>query len=326
VDDRALEADLRARPLFDPEAGVTIAVATGGGPGYWAGAPGALVADGVVVLAYRLRAPAPRRGHTVVVATSPDGVRFEPVWQMSRDDLGALSIERCAVVRAERKWRVLVSFVDERDGKWRIEAIEGATIERLDPRSRRPVLAPDEIRVAAVKDPWIRRVGSAWYLFASFGPLPTDAGAELHATGDALSTGRTGSLTGLAASRDGETWEWRGAVLGPTGGRWDGYTARLSTAIRIGDGWLGLYDGSTLEGNYEERCGIAFSDDLIEWRKTGANGPLIGTASGPGGVRYVDVIEMPHGTMRAYYEWTRPDGSHELRTALARKLLHPSVE
>lgn len=170
-----------------------------------------------------------------------------------------------------------------------------------------------------MKDPWLRHIGETWYLFTSFGLLPGGAWPELHATGDALSTGRTGSLSGLATSRHGISSHWRGAVLEPSPGRWDGYTARLTTALRSADGWIGFYDGSTLEGNYEERCGVAFSDDLVRWRKATPNGPAIGSASGAGGVRYVDIVEMPRGDRRAYYEWTRPDGSHELRTAAVRR-------
>lgn len=320
MDDRALEADLLRAPLFDPEAGITIAAPGGRGPGEWAGAPGAAVADGVVHVSYRLRAPPPHRGHTVVIARSHDGIRFERVWQMSRDAVAALSIERCAIVRTDGAWRLFVSFVANEDRRWRIEAIDADTIEHLDPRSRRPVLLADEIGVAAVKDPWIRRPGGVWHLFASFGPLPSGAGSELHAAGDALSTGRTASMTGLATSTDGSRWEWRGAVLAPSAGRWDDHTTRLTTAMPAGDGWLGFYDGSRVEENYEERCGIAFSDDLVRWRKATVNGPVIGTASGAGGVRYLDVCEMPDGTSRAYYEWTRPDGSHELRTASVRSL------
>ena len=319
MNDRALEADLLREPLFEAEAGATIASPVARGAGHWAGAPGAVSADGAVFLCYRLRAPAPDRGHTLVVARSEDGSRFEPVWQASRDDLGALSIERCAIARIDGTWRLLVSHVASEDRRWRIEAIEARTIEQLDPRARRPVLLPHEIGVAAVKDPWLRRHDGRWHMFVSFGAVPSDA-SGLHASGDALSTGRILSMTGLATSADGARWEWRGAVVEPSAGRWDDHTSRLSTALRLRDGWLGLYDGSRLEENYEERCGLAFSDDLIRWRKASVDGPVIGTATGPGGVRYVDVCEMPDGTRRAYYEYTRSDGSHELRTAVVRDL------
>ena len=41
------------------------------------------------------------------------------------------------------------------------------------------------------------------------------------------------------------------------------------------------------------------------------DGPAIGTASGPGGVRYVEITEAGD----VFYEYTRPDGAHELRAA-----------
>ena len=328
MDDRATLADLLREPLFDPERGVTIASPQGSGAGHWAGAPSALVSDGVVYLAYRLRAPAPERGHHLVVARSRifgrpvrDGVRFAAPVVIPKEEFGALSIERCALVRIGRTVQVLVSFVSAEDARWRIGMIDDPFAQELPGRTRaRLVLVPDAIGVAGVKDPWVRRLGDLWLMFVSFGPLPEHAPPDLHATGDALSTGHTRSLTGVATSRDGETWTWLGPVLEPSPGRWDDHTTRLSTAIRVGAGWIGLYDGSTLAGNYEERCGLAFSDDLIRWRRADIDGPVIGTATGPGGVRYVDVCELPDGTRRAYYEYTRPDGSHELRTAVVRDL------
>ena len=318
MDDRATLAALRASPPFDPEAGTVIARPIGSGPGHWAGAPGVAVVGDRVAIAYRLRAPAPERGHTLAIATSDDGVRFSPVASISKRDLGALSIERCALIPHAPGLRLLISFVSRSDRRWRIEemAIADPTFHRrFDVSARRVVLTADDVRGVAVKDPWVRRIGDAWYLFVSFAPPPVGGTAGLHAAGDALSSGRTGSFTGLAMSADGEHWTWRGAVLGPDAARWDGYTARLTTAVRTHDGWIGFYDGGTFEGNYEERCGVAFSDDLVQWRKAEADGPLVGTPSGPGGVRYVDVTTMPDGSLRAYYEYTRADGAHELRTA-----------
>jgi hypothetical protein len=71
--------------------------------------------------------------------------------------------------------------------------------------------------------------------------------------------------------------------------------------------------------NYEERCGLAVSRDLRHWRRLSEDGPLVGSAGGPGTVRYVEAVQTAAWT-RYYYEYTREDGAHELRTSLVR---HP---
>src|SRR5438309_11335204 len=59
-------------------------------PGGWAGGPSALLVDGVWWLAYRLRRPVGEgRGYANVVARSTDGVTFEQVVRIDRDDFGA---------------------------------------------------------------------------------------------------------------------------------------------------------------------------------------------------------------------------------------------
>jgi hypothetical protein len=173
------------------------------------------------------------------------------------------------------------------------------------------VLDPEELGVAAVKDPWLRRDRGRWLMFVSYGALPEAPDPGLHATGDALSTGRTLSVSGVATSVDGKRWTWEGPTLWPSPSGWDSYTSRLSTVVRDGDGWLGLYDGSaSVAENYEERCGLARSTDLRQWERVSLDGPAIGTRVGPGGVRYVEITEAGE----VFYEYTRPDGAHELRS------------
>lgn len=41
----------------------------------------------------------------------------------------------------------------------------------------------------------------------------------------------------------------------------------------------------------------------------------VGTSHGPGGVRYVEAVEMPDGTTRFFFEHTKADGSRDLRAA-----------
>lgn len=285
------------------------------GPGCWAGAPGAVGHGRDSYLVYRMRRPQPGRGYELRIAASRDGLRFDTVWSAGKDRFGAESIERCALVRVGDSWRLYVSFVRRDDRRWRIGLVEARAVDAFEPADMVVVLDPEGLGLAAVKDPWLRRDGDRWLMFASYGTLPMSGGSGLHATGDALSTGRTLSASGLATSVDGRRWTWEGPVLLPSESGWDAFTARLSTAVRDGDGWLGLYDGSaSLAENYEERCGLARSHDLRRWERVSVARPAIGTARGPGGVRYVEITEAGD----VFYEYTRPDGAHELRVTHTR--------
>ena len=281
----------------------------GPGIGHWAGAPGAFSDGDIVYLVYRLRRPRPRRGGDLRIARG-DGERFQTIWRATREDFGSQSIERCAILRDGRRWRLYVSYVDGVDQRWRIDVIEAGSPDSLDPAARRLALGPDMARAAAVKDPWIRRVGDRWWMFVSYGERPVGE-RLLHGSGDALSTGAVKSETGLATSADGLRWKWEGKVFAGARKGWDKSTARLTTAFRTGDGWLGLYDGaSDISENYEERCGLARSEDLRAWERIGS-GPAVGAAGGPGTVRYVESVVFGERLL-FFFERTRADGAHEL--------------
>jgi hypothetical protein len=70
------------------------------------------------------------------------------------------------------------------------------------------------------------------------------------------------------------------------------------------------YDGrATKEENFSERTGIA--------KSTGEPGHLKAFGEAPASdARYLDVLPLPDGGYRLYYEAPLPDGSHELRTEL----------
>jgi hypothetical protein len=71
----------------------------------------------------------------------------------------------------------------------------------------------------------------------------------------------------------------------------------------------------TAEENWEERTGLARGD--VDGRFTAEpGGPLLRSPHPPHGLRYVDVVAVPGGGARWFYEATRPDGAHELRTVL----------
>lgn len=304
--------------LFEPTQGALVAAPPAPGTGHWAGAAGAVWSDGRFVLVYRLRWPRPVRGGELRIASSPDGERFETIWSARREDFGALSVERCAIVRVgDDLWRLYVSYVDRSDGRWCIDVLEAPRPDAFDPTRRSKALWPSDAGVEAVKDPWLRRVGDEWWMFVSCASPSARMTPEMHATGDALSTGYAKSVTGLATSADGLSWRWRGIAFDASSTGWDRFTTRLTTAVRIDSRWIGLYDGSaSLDEDYEERCGVAMSADLLRWRRLSVRGPAIGAARpGEGSVRYVEAVEA-QAWIRYYFEYTRPDGSHELRTVL----------
>jgi hypothetical protein len=81
----------------------------GTGPGYWAGAPSAaLGGGGLLYLAYRLRRPVGEgRGYAVEVGRSADGERFETIARFGKEQFGAESLERPALVRTpDGAWRL----------------------------------------------------------------------------------------------------------------------------------------------------------------------------------------------------------------------------
>ena len=103
----------------------------GKGKGFWAGAPGAALdpATGEWYVCCRLRRPRdhPDGDRGAAFYIMKDGVE---VWRVKKQELGAASIERGALLfDADGQWKLYLSFVTESDKLWR-----GA--ERRDERTR----------------------------------------------------------------------------------------------------------------------------------------------------------------------------------------------
>ncbi|MEV1289846.1 hypothetical protein [Micromonospora sp. NPDC049679] len=281
-----------------PGAGrVAVAVpAPGAGPESWAGAPSAtLDADGNVVVAYRVRVTADGIARTVV-ARSSDGERLRTVATLDRARFGAFSLQRPALVRTGTgRWRLYVCCAsgDWPESKhWWIEALEADDPAGLaDTESR--VVFPGDARTA-VKDPVIRRFDGRWHAWICCHPLD-ERGAEDRMT------------TAYATSDDGLDWQWHGPALVGRPGRWDARGARVTAVLPDG---RASYDGrASAAENFAERTGLA--------RRVGPRGQLVATADVPAAaVRYLDVLALPRGGYRLYYEAPLADGSHELRTEL----------
>ena len=94
---------------------------------------------GDVYVVYRLRRPHPGRGYEVRIVATHDGIHYETVWVASKDEFVAESIERCALVRAGRTWRLYASYVWREDRRWRIGLLEAPSVDAFDSATLTPV-------------------------------------------------------------------------------------------------------------------------------------------------------------------------------------------
>jgi len=263
--------------------------APGQGFGQWVGAPSAALTDEGIAVAYRLRR-SQQRGAAVVVASSADGVSVRTVATLDKGRFGAESLERPALVRRpDGGWRLYVCSATPNSKHWWIDALDADDLAGLETAEPRTVFPGDER--TGVKDPVVRVIDGRWHAWICCHPLDV-VDAE-----DRMSTAH-------ATSDDGLTWTWHGTVLTGREGEWDARGARVTAVLPDG---RAAYDGrATAEENFDERTGIAHEKD----------GKLESAGEPVAAVRYLDVLPLPQGGYRLYYEAPLPDGSHELRTEL----------
>jgi hypothetical protein len=290
-----------ALPRPTPGNAVVVVDAPGEGPGFWAGGPSAVRADdGTVWLAYRLRRPTGAgRGYANVVARSDDGVAFETVAVLEREEFDCDSLERPALVaRPGGGWRLFVSCATPGSDHWRVDALDAEHPSGFSAASATTVLPGDAS--TAVKDPVVKVIDRAWHIWLCCHPL------DLPEATDRMSTH-------YGTSADGLGWDMHGVALAGTPGRWDGRGARVAVVVVADGRWTAYYDGrATKAQNAEERTGLATGD-----RPGGlvAEGEAVGAwPDGDGSLRYVAAVPLPDGGLQLYYETSRRDGAHDLRT------------
>lgn len=302
-------------PRFDPEKGSTIFEPEAKGYGYWVGGHDVVFDpdDGKFYLFCRIRKPLGKgRGGLCRICESTDGVSFKPIWEATKEQLNAVSIEVASLIRdpASGRWRLYISFQPP-GGGWRVDLIEGDRIEKLDPWHHRTVMQAADYGLTNIKDPKVYNIGGLYHAFCCvparerFVELPD--GSRRPVGGDA---------TALLTSEDGIYWRDFRYVLEPgqgAGGEWGHYRARINSVIWLEPMWVGFFDGGEgAHDNYEEWCGVAISSDLLNWRRVSRNGPWV--RSPHGCIRYMVALRVDQ-SVYYYYEYTRPDASHELRVS-----------
>ena len=230
-------------------------------------------------------------------------MRFEPVVALGKDAFGAESLERPALVHTpEGRWRLYVSCATPGTKHWRVDLLEADTVEGL--ATRRPGTVLPGSDTAAVKDPVLRHDGQQWHLWASVHPLrrpgrdrPDDHRArhqprrrQLDLAGHRAGRHRRAAGTPAASGSPPSCWTATAPGRCTTAGPRRRRTGRSGPAWPCSDG----------DGGFT----------------AAADGPLLQSPHPPAGLRYADVVAVPGGGARWFYEATRADGAHELRTVL----------
>jgi len=317
--------DVTARPpdgrppaevlAFDPASATVVREPPGTGYGFWAG--GHKVSwdadSATFVLFYRLRSPVEQgRGGVARVAVGTDGVHFDDVWEVTKAQLVANSIEVGHCVRHDAgEWRLYLSyeFAGGPIPFWRVDVLRGDSPGSLDTQGRRTVLMPYDYGLRTLKDPWAVRTPEGGYRVYAV----SEAHARPQVDG-AVTRARPLDATVLAESDDGLVFPTVRRVYEPPGdGSWHGNRGRVNCLFRYGEGWAGTFDGGrTNYDNFEEWCGLVHSPDGLRIEREETDGPWV--RSPHGCVRYVWGLRVRQRLLW-YFEHTREDGSHDLRVA-----------
>lgn len=295
---------------FDPAEGQTIVEPTGRGYGYWAGGSKATFdpQSGKFYLFYRQRTPLERgRGGRCAVAESDDGVHFHDIWSATKEDFCANSIEvGCPVKDTSGEWRLYVSYEYAQGNYWRVDVLRGESLAHLEVQGRRTVMLPFDYGLSFIKDPVIYlREGSYWAYLAVSPPQ------RYRAEDDDSRVLIGHDATMLLISEDGLRFPRGRYVFKPDGQGWDGVRARINSIVPVEGGYAAFYDGGAgAYDNYEEMCGLAFSRDMVHFERLTRDKPWV--LSPYGCIRYVYALPV-EDKLYIYYEYTRPDLSHELR-------------
>jgi hypothetical protein len=172
-------------------------------------------------------------------------------------------------------------------------------------------MQPEEYGLDYVKDPKVYIVGGLYVVFVAVPPqkewVQDDSGWRHPSGGDA---------TGMMTSSDGRYFRNFKYIFEPGSGApgdWGLFRARINSVIYLPPVYIGFFDGgTTMYDCYEEWCGIAYSHNLEQWTRISTNGPWVKSTYGC--IRYMDAL-IVDDAIWYYYEYTRKDGSHELRVS-----------
>ena len=275
-------------------------------PEWWAGAPSVARADdGTFYLAARMRegnSPRGRRGYEVRLLRSRDGVAFEPVLSIPREQIPIQGFERPALVRDPQTGAFKLYLCGPwKGGPWCIMKLDDAA----DPAdfaatTCRPVLCADSAGMAGVqgyKDPFVFHTTGQFHMLV-------------------IGCGRV-ERTYHFVSGDGESWAAVGEGPAFDNGGWHNFYTRPACVVPMGAGYLFVYEGSHStwhDPSYNIATGLAYTLSLERFCDLSPDEPLLKSTT-PGDYhtwRYSHWLRVD-GELWAYAEVARPNNTNEIR-------------
>ncbi len=306
---------------FNPEEGMTIVEPPGNSQGFWSGGCSAIydAHHQKFFLFYRSRKPITEgRGGTCHILESTDGFEFKEIWKADKAEFdNSESIEGASLIKTpEGLYRLYISYINTTNRKWDLAMLEADHPSNFDPSRKKLIYGSDELDSEGIKDPYIALIGGIYYLFIHYAPkelLPPNATHnDLHGTGNIFATDLGIGTSGLAISSNGTEFTFQGEVI-PPGNGWDKKLTRVDTIIYTPPCFTVLYSGrSDISETYEDRTGIAITMDMRNFYKLSEDSPALSSPHSTGALRYADAVTVDD-RLFIYYEYARPDASHELR-------------
>ena len=281
-------------------------------PEYWAGAPTVVRDDnGIFWMACRMRSPEhPRglRGYEIRILKSIDGIHFEKVHSIPRQQVPIPGFERPALLidPVTKKFK-LYACGPWQKGPWSIIKFDDADDPtKFIPSTAKPVIqAPArqydrDVSVHEYKDPFIFYAQGKYHCYV-------------------IGYIRRNERIFHFTSENGENWQPVGDVNQPVMDLhgWHNFFIRPSCVLPLGIGYLFVYEGSSTQWYdpvYNIGTGFGFTFDLHNITDLTIDSP-VAISTTPGDFytfRYAHWMWV-NGEIWVYAEVSRPNNSHEIR-------------
>lgn len=279
---------------------------------YWAGAPSVVQDEnGIFWMAARMRSPEhPRglRGYEIRILRSEDGIKFEKVHRIGREEVPIPGFERPSLlIDPDTKKFKLYACGPWNKGPWSIIKFDDADDPtKFIPSSAKPVIQapermyPRDVSVHEYKDPYIIYAQGKYHCYV-------------------IGYIRKNERIFHYSSKDGEYWQPVGDVNQPVMdlSGWHNFFIRPASVLPLGIGYLFIYEGSSTQWYdpvYNIGTGFGFTFDLQNIVDLTVDSP-IAISTTPGDFftwRYSD-WHWVNGEIWIYAEVSKENNSHEVR-------------